>query len=132
MATRATGEFKVESWNEETYTELENGGKLTRASVDQSFSGDIEGEGSVVWLMCYREDGTAHVVGLQSIIGRIGDRSGSFVLETTGGFDGQEARGRWTIIPGSGTGALSGVRGQGEAVAPLGSSASFTLDYEFE
>ena len=132
MAKRATGEFKVESWNEETYADLDGGRKLTRASVGQSFSGDIEGEGSVEWLMCYREDGTAHVVGLQRIIGSIGGRSGSVVLETTGAFDGQEAKGAWTVVPGSGTGDLSGLRGRGEAVAPLGSTASFTLDYEFE
>jgi hypothetical protein len=113
-------------------TQLDSGGKLTRASVGQSFSGDIEGEGAVEWLMCYREDGTAHIVGLQRITGRIGGRSGSVVLETTGKFDGQEAKGSWTVVPGSAGGDLRGLRGSGEATAPLGTSASFTLDYDFE
>ena len=46
MATaRFTG--KIEGWDENTITEIESGGKLTQASVKQSFSGDVEGDGSV-------------------------------------------------------------------------------------
>ena len=37
MSTRATGTFKVESWDEQTYGEIESGGKLTRATVTQAF-----------------------------------------------------------------------------------------------
>jgi hypothetical protein len=133
MAAHATGTFKIEGWDEATRSEQEEGGKLTQASVRQSFSGDIEGEGSVEWLMCYRPDETAEFVGLQRIEGRLGDRSGSFVLlQTDGSFDGTEARGRLAVVPGSGTGDLRGLRGQGEFSAPHGSQASMTLDYDFE
>ena len=41
----ATGQFEVTLWQENTYRELEGGGKLTRASVTQTFSGDISGSG---------------------------------------------------------------------------------------
>jgi hypothetical protein len=132
MTTQATGQFKVESWNEDTYAELQNGGKLTRADVKQSFSGDIEGEGAVEWLMCYGAEGTADYVGLQRVDGRIGDRSGTLVLQVAGTFDGQEARGTWSVVPGSGSDELRGLKGEGEFSAPLGSSASFTLGYEIE
>jgi hypothetical protein len=133
MAERLTGIFKIEGWDESAYSEQEDGRKLTQASVKQSFSGDIEGEGSVEWLMCYRPDQTAEFVGLQRIDGRLGGRSGSFVLlQTDGSFDGTEAKGQLSVVPGSGTGELSGLRGQGRFSAPRASEASMTLDCDFE
>jgi hypothetical protein len=133
MPTRATARFKIAGWDEKTYTELEGGGKLTQASVKQAFSGEIEGDGAVEWLMCYRPDATAEFVGLQHFVGRIGGRSGSFaLLQTAGSFDGTEARGELSVVPGSGTQDLRGLRGNGEFSAPLGSEAAVTLDYDFE
>jgi hypothetical protein len=133
MALLARGKFKIAGWDEKAYAELENGGKLTQASVKQSFSGDIEGDGSVEWLMCYRPDETADFIGLQHVEGHLGGRSGSFtLLQTRGTFDGHEARGALSVVPGSGTGELRGLRGEGEFSAPLGSEADVTLSYEFE
>jgi Protein of unknown function (DUF3224) len=133
MAERLTGIFKIDGWDESAYSEEQDGRKLTQASVKQSFSGDIEGEGSVEWLMCYRPDQTAEFVGLQRIDGRLGGRSGSFVLlQTDGSFDGTEAKGQLSVVPGSGTGELSGLRGQGQFSAPRASEASMTLDCDFE
>jgi hypothetical protein len=133
MAERLTGIFKIEGWDESAFSEEEDGRKLTQASVKQSFSGDIEGEGSVEWLMCYRPDETAEFVGLQRIDGRLGGRTGSFVLlQTDGSFDGTEAKGQLSVVPGSGTGELSGLRGQGQFSAPRASEASMTLDCDFE
>jgi hypothetical protein len=128
----AHASFKIESWEEQRYGELEDGGGLARASVVQAFSGDIEGEGSVEWLFCYRPDKTADFVGLQRVAGHIGGRSGSIVLRTAGTFDGVEARGDWSVVQGSGTGQLRGLRGRGGFSAPLGSQATVTLDYDFE
>ena len=59
MTTHADGTFKVEDWQEEEYGSLGDGRKLSRASVRQAISGDIEGTGNVEWLMCYRPDETA-------------------------------------------------------------------------
>ena len=129
----ATAKFtgKVENWDETTITEIEAGGKLTQASVKQSFAGDLEGNGSVEWLMCYRPDETAEFVGLQRVVGRIGDRTGSFVmLQTDGTFDGKVAKGRLTIVPGSGTDELAGLSGSGEFNAPMGGEPSSELEYE--
>src|SRR6266498_3921468 len=52
------GEFELKSWDEKAFVEG-NGEKLTHASVTQHFTGDVKGDGSVEWLMCYRPDGTA-------------------------------------------------------------------------
>jgi hypothetical protein len=127
MSPHAKSEFKIQSWDEQPF-----GDRLARASVEQAFSGEIEGEGSVEWLMCYSEDKTADFVGLQQVSGQIGDRSGSVVLQTVGTFDGTEARGEWSVVPGSGTDELRGLRGTGEFKAPHGCAATATLDYDFE
>jgi hypothetical protein len=60
----------------------------------------------------------------------IGDRKGSFVLETVGEFDGAEARWSATVIAGSGTGDLEDLSGSGTFRAPHGSTAEFDLDYD--
>jgi hypothetical protein len=132
MVTHATGTFKYESWDENPYAQTGEGGKLTRASVKQRFAGDLEGEGSVEWLMAYRPDETAHFVGLQHVAGSLAGRSGEFVLETSGTFDGKTAEAEWRVIPGTGTGELEGLRGSGGFSAPHGPEAAITLDYEFE
>lgn len=126
----ARGSFAVTSWDEKSYEELDGGRKLTHATVEQTFTGDIQGHGTVQWLMSYRSDGTAHFVGLQRITGEIGDSTGSFVLETAGEFDGAAATGTWTVVPGMGTAGLEQLRGSGAFQAPLGGTPSFDLDYE--
>jgi hypothetical protein len=130
MSTHITGTFKYTSWDENAYEELSNGRRLTRASVAQALSGDIEGEGSAEWLMCYRPDKTATFVGLQRLTGRVGGREGSFVVESHGIYDGELARGRWTIVPGSGTDELRDIQGEGTWQAPHGPEATFELDYD--
>jgi hypothetical protein len=127
VSTQAKGTFKIDSWDEQPYAD-----KLTRAQVKATYRGDIEGQGETEWLMCYREDKTAEFVGFQRITGRVGGRPGSFVIESTGAFDGQEAAGPLAIVQGSGTGELAGIVGTGTLRAPMGGEPSVSLDYDFE
>jgi hypothetical protein len=130
--TTAKATFEVASWDEKTYEEIPGGGKLTRASVAGTLSGDIRGESAVQWLMAYRPDGTARYVGLQQVTGAIGDLDGSFVVDTAGTFDGGAATGSWTVVEGLGTGDLGGLRGAGTFRAPHGSKASIELEYDLD
>ena len=130
MTQHAQGKFDIASWDEEPYEEIDAARKLTRATVTQRFSGDITGDGAVQWLMFYRTDGTADFVGLQRVDGKLGGKQGSFVLQTIGSFDGTKAAGDWTVVPGSGTDGLEGLQGTGRMEAPMGSTASYELDYE--
>jgi hypothetical protein len=122
--TTMTGEFEVSSWNEDTYEEIDDGRKLTRAHVEQNFRGDLQGTGTVEWLMCYGDDGTARFVGLQ----RIESPEGTLVIESIGDFDGQKALGNWTVVPGSGTGEFAGMAGEGSFEAPMGGTPSYRLE----
>jgi hypothetical protein len=125
--TTAQGSFSITSWDEQTYEDLGGGVKLTRASVAQSFDGDLQGDGAVQWLMYYRPDGTASFVGLQRITGTLAGRTGSFVVQDSGEFEGGVARGRWSVVPGSGADGLAGIGGQGGFEA--GQQANWSLDY---
>jgi hypothetical protein len=125
----ARAEFAVESWNEETFKELDGDAKLTRASVTGSLTGDIVGSSETEWLMVYGQDGTARYVGLQRIDGALGRKEGTFVVESNGDFDGGEAKGTWVVVAGSGTGDLAELAGEGTFTAPLGEKAAITLDY---
>jgi hypothetical protein len=132
MATSATAEFQVTNWEEEALLEADGGSKVTRASVTMAFEGDLEGEGAVEWLMSYDEASKARFVGLERVVGRVGDRSGTFVLQHVGAFDGQTATAELTVVPGSGTGELKGLSGEGTFEAGMGAEGRrlLTLDYE--
>jgi len=132
MSIQATCTFEGKTWDEQPYNEIEGGPKLTRATVTNAFQGDIEGEGSLEYLLVYRDDNTAYFVGLERIVGRIGDRSGSFVIQQTGVFADGKASATCLVVPGSASGELRGLRGEGSFVAGHGSPTSFTLDYDFE
>jgi hypothetical protein len=132
MNGHAEGTFEVTSWDEAPYVEIDDARKLTRASVTQRFTGDLQGDGAVEWLMCYRTDGTADWLGMERVVGTLAGRQGSFVLQMTGTFDGTAARGDWHVVDGSGTDGLEGLTGQGAMEAPLGSTATFVLDYAVE
>src|SRR5436305_1252507 len=124
----ATGAFQVLSWDENPYENGDGGRKLTEAVVGQRFEGDLEGEGQARWLMCYRPDGTAAFVGLQRVDGTLEGRRGVVVFQTIGTFDGKVARWSADVVEDSATGALEGLAGGGTFEAPMGSTASFTLD----
>ena len=132
MNKSANARFVIKSWDEKPYSEGEEQPKLTRASVVKTFSGDIEGEGKVEYLMMYRADGSATFVGLERIVGRIGERTGSFVLQRTGVFESGQAKESYSVIPGSATGSLRGLQGEGRSALGHGAEYAFVLNYELE
>jgi hypothetical protein len=127
--TQATGTFEVTGGGEEPYEELDRGIKLTHASGTQTFTGDIEGDGAVHWLMLYRADKSARFVGLQRITGSVGGRTGTFVLSAEGDHEGGASRIRLQVVPGSGTEDLVGIDGTGSMTAPGGAKGTYELQY---
>src|SRR6266480_3177213 len=113
MPKTANGTSRVKNWEEKPYNEKENTPKMTHAIVTQDYQGDVEGESTLDYLMVYTTESTASFVGLERITGRIGDRSGTFVLQHTGTFADGIATVNYSVVPGSGTGDLSGLKGQG-------------------
>jgi len=132
MRKSAKAQFAIKSWDEKAYSEGADLPKLTRASVAKTFTGDLEGEGHVEYLMMYRSDGSATFVGLERIVGRMGGKAGTFVLERTGVFEGGEAKESYSVVAGSGTGELHDLRGDGTSALGHGSEHPFLLNYELD
>jgi len=125
-----TGTFEVQPGDETTIHEPGEGIRLTHATGTQRFSGGIVGDGAIDWLMCYLPTKSARYVGLQRITGTIDGRSGSVVLEAVGDHDGTGSSSTWTVIEGTGTDDLAGIRGTGGFEAKGGTTVSYRLDYE--
>lgn len=132
MNRTANARFAITGWDEKPYSEGQDLPRLTRATVTKAFTGDLEGEGHVEYLMMYRSDGSATFVGLERVVGKIGGRSGTFVLERIGAFEGGQAKESYSVIPGSGTGELCALRGEGTSAVGHGMEHPFTLSYELE
>ncbi len=128
--TQASGSFTVGSWDESTYQELSDDGKLTKATVTFGLTGDLAGKATWDAVMCYRPDGTAAYTGMQRIDGQLAGIAGSFVVQADGEFVNGEARSRWQIIDGSGTDGLAGLTGNGMAVATAEPPGQYTLEYD--
>ena len=132
MKKSANARFAIKSWDEKSYGEGQDLPRLTRASVTKTFTGDIEGEGQVEYLMMYRNDASATFLGLERFVGRIAGKTGTFVLQRAGAFEGGQAKESYSVIPGSGTGELSGLRGDGSSAVGHGTEHPFMLNYELD
>jgi len=130
MRIVASSRFAIQSWDEKPYGEGPDLPKLTRAAVTKTFTGDIAGQGHAEYLMMYRSDGSATFVGLERVVGHLGGKAGSFVLQRTGVFESGEARESYFVIPGSGTGELRGLQGEGKSALGHGTEHPLTLNYE--
>ena len=132
MTQTANARFTIKAWDEKPYSEGQDLPKLTRASVAKVFTGDIEGEGQVEYLMMYRSDGSAAFVGLERIVGRIGAKAGTFELQRTGVFEHGRSKETYSVVHDSATGQLHGLRGDGSSALGHGTEYPFTLHYELE
>lgn len=129
---QATGTYAPLSWDERPYAELDGAFKLAHARVTNVYRGELEGEGTSEVLMYYTSGSSAAYHGYERVHGRLGGRSGSFVLESVGTFEAGAARTSWKVVPGSGTGELRGLRGEGGDDAPGGGTEiPYRLRYDF-
>lgn len=131
-AKRANAIISVQKYEPVIYEQPREGHALSRIHVEETFSGDIAGDGVVEFLQAARADGSASFVGIERITGSISGRQGSFLLQDAGTVEGDVVSGEWFVIPGSGTGQLGGLRGTGGFRANLGEGAEVLLDYWFE
>jgi hypothetical protein len=131
-AVRANAVITVHKYEPAAYEEPAGGPALMRIHVEESFSGDIEGDGVAEFLQVARADGSASFVGVERVTGRVAGRSGTFVLQDAGTVEGDVVSGEWFVVPGSGTGELTGLRGTGGFRANLGENAQIHLDHWFQ
>lgn len=107
--------------------------KMTVARDTATITGEIEGDVADRWLMTYAADGTARFVGLTSVTGTVAGRTGTFVLRHVGRFDADGLHTEFTVVPGSGTGELAGIAGDGtvDHTGPEGEPTRYTFEPTF-
>jgi uncharacterized protein DUF3224 len=132
MRKQAKATFTIKSWDEKAYDEIEGAPTLKRAAVTKQYAGDVAGEGKVEYLMMYRSAGSASFMGQERVTGSVGGRSGSFVLQHSGTFESGVAKVILSVVPGSGTGDLRGLTGEGGFSVGHQPPYAMTLDYDFE
>jgi hypothetical protein len=105
---------------------------LVEVRLTETFTGDIEGESPVRALQVLRDDKSSRLVSMQRFRGKLGGRQGTFVLQGSETVENGQIKARWFVVPGSGTGELSGLRGEGGFEGEFGKGSDGTLDYWFE
>jgi Protein of unknown function (DUF3224) len=130
--THASSTIDVKTYEPTPYDQPAEGPALVRIHVVEDFSGDIQGEGVAEFLQTTRGEDEASFVGVERVTGTLAGNSGTFVLQDEGTLKGSTVSGNWFVVPGSGTGGLRGLRGEGGFTAQLGQRADITLDYWFE
>lgn len=104
------------------------GGKMGHNSFYKSFTGDLSGSSVVKAIMLMTDNGGPAVyVGVERFDCTLSGRKGTFLLTHSAVMHNGSQHGLWTIVPGSGTGELADIHGQGE-IAP---NHEFVLDYDF-
>ena len=128
---RAKAKITVQSSEAKPYDQTA-GPALMEVNISETFSGDIDGESTVRALQVQHEDKSASLVSLQRFTGKLGGREGTFVLQGSEIVKNGRIKATWFVVPGSGTGDLSGLRGEGGFEGDFGKGSDGTLDYWFE
>ena len=105
---------------------------LVEIHLHEMFTGDLDGESPVRALQVRRDDRSASMASVQRFCGKLGGRQGTFVLQGAETIANGKIKATWFVVPGSGTGDLAGLRGEGGFEGDFGKGSQATLDYWFE
>jgi hypothetical protein len=124
----ASAPFTNDRYDEEPYGDAD-GVEVSRVHISRTLSGDLEGE-SVAELLIAKAEAGGGYVGHDRVTGSLQGKTGGFVLQHTGlmGPDGVTNTG--TIVPGTGSGELAGIAGEGTMLADDEGNHTLTLAYE--
>jgi len=134
---RASGTFKVVAF---TPTELspepavETGLPVGVSTMEKRYEGGVEGRSATLFTAAFDQiSGVGTYVAMESFEGAVDGRSGAFNFAhsaTTGGTDrGDEF---FTIVPTSGTGDLTGIRGTGGMAIDEDGTHRIWFEYELD
>jgi hypothetical protein len=120
----ANATLKMAGWEETVKEDIDKGEGETKNGVyypkrgvtiseaSFTYSGDIEGTSTVLYLITYKPDEAAPVLAVERFVGTVGGREGSFVMTSTGSQSPGDVKGNAEVVPGLGTGDLATLRGQ--------------------
>jgi hypothetical protein len=126
----AVSSFILDSFDEEPPFVEDPGVQYTRIRIAKTFRGDIEAQSTVEMLSVRAENGGAGYVAVERISGSVHGRSGSFAVLHAGTMAGESQWARWPVVPGSGTGELARISGEGRIEIAHDGTHQLHLDYE--
>ena len=110
---KITGTFDVKLNPLDFYTKGEDGIGLARMSIDKTFHGDLNASSKGEMLSAMTTvKGSAGYVAIEQVVGTLSGKQGSFVLQHFGTMDKGQDRLMLEVVPGSGSGDLSGLIGE--------------------
>ena len=128
QAERATSPFTVDTWDESVYDDAPTA-KLARTHLTKTFTGDVEGTSVVEILTVHNPDGPAAYVGIERVDAAVHGKRGTFVLQHNASVvDGVPSL-AITVVPGTGSGALEGLRGNAKVTIDSEGTHTLELDY---
>jgi hypothetical protein len=130
MGHRATGNFEITRWD--ATTEEEDGG-VTIASilVGKEFRGDLTGTSTARLLtVAGQVPGSAAYVGIERVTGSLEGRTGSFAVQHSAAMEGDDKTMTVTVVPHTGTGDLTGIRGEVTITVHEDGSHTYAIEYD--
>ena len=124
----AEAPFTNDRYDEEPYGEA-GAAEVSRVHISRTFTGDLAGE-STAELLIAKSGGGGGYVGHDRITGNLRGKAGAFVFQHTGLMGPEGVTNTGTIVPGTGTGELEGITGEGTLLADDQGNHTLTLEYE--
>ena len=114
--------------------EVRTGLPVGVAAMEKRFTGGVEGRSATVFVAAFdQERGAGTYVAMESFEGSIDGRRGSFNFVHTATTAGTDRTADWlSIVPGSGTGDLSAIRGGGAITVGAGGEHRIAFDCELD
>ncbi len=109
----------------------ELGGRVDRFDFTKVFQGDLEATGTGLMLSRGNpESGSAGYVAIETVDGRLGSRSGGFVLQQLGILRNAAQTLHYEVLLGSGHGGLLGIAGTFHLAVDPDGTHRYSLEYE--
>ncbi len=119
--SRATGAFDVKVTPQEDKTDP----AIARMVLDKQFHGDLEATSKGEMLAAGGAKGTGGYVAIEIVTGKLGGHTGTFALQHSGSMIDNAFTLIITVVPGSGTGQLTGLTGKMNInIAPAANTAT--------
>lgn len=130
MNACAQGPFEVELSPLEAYDT--DDASFARRAIDKQFHGDLEASsrGEMLSVASSREN--AGYVAMERVTGTLRGRRGSFALMHNATISAGQPHLNIVVVPGSGSGELTGLRGTMRIDIAPGGAHSYTFEYDFE
>lgn len=128
---KVSGKFEVKLNPMEFYAKGQDGNNLARMSLDKSYEGDLvaESKGEMLSAMTPVQ-GSAAYVAMEQVIGSLSGKKGGFILQHFGVMNGGKNRLMLVVVPNSGTGELTGLKGEME-IKIEDDQHLYEFDYDF-